>query len=198
MSDPRFELNNLPGNYEDFLSIKYNVRGNRNPFGDLADYFTESIEYGLNQMGRAAENSMKKTIRESETQWGKKRMTGQSGKWSFRPYGRSTGREETGWMYDSVDYEVINNQNENVISFGWINWQEEYFALQEFGFQGIQIMGGVTGDMPRFKRTSKTYFVEGMGSLAKALRVVQRMAPSFSQGAWNEAVRKLNSRGGTF
>jgi hypothetical protein len=198
MSDPRTELNDLPGNYADFLSVKYNARGKHDPFGDLATYFAESFEYGLNQIGRAAENSMKKTIRESETQWGKKRMTGQSGKWSFKPYGRSTGREETGWMYDSVDYEITNNRNQNVVSFGWINWDEEYFAFQEFGFQGIQIMAGVTGDMPRFKRTSKTYPVEGMGSLAKALAVVRRMAPSFAQGVMNEAIRKLNSKNGTF
>jgi hypothetical protein len=198
MSDPRFELNRIPDNYQDFLSVKKNVGKTRNPFGDLAIYFAESLDYGLNQIGRAAENSMKKTIRESTTQWGTKRMTGVSGKWTFRPYGRSAGREETGWMYDSVDYDIVNNQNQHTVSFGWINWQEEYFLLQEYGFQGVQIMGGVTGDMPRFKKTSKTYSVKGMGSLEAAKRVVDRMAPSFEQGAWNEALRKLKAKGGTF
>ena len=167
--------------------------------GDLSDLgllFAQSLEYGLNQLGRAGANSIQDTITESVTQWGEKRMAGEAAKWTFTPYGISEGRQDTGFMYDSVGYEVINNGNEHMVTFGWVNWFEPYFEEQENGFRGITIMGGVSGGYPRFKRTSKAYDVPGMGSLPIAKRLVDRLRPSFVQGAWNEAKRNFKAQGG--
>jgi hypothetical protein len=163
---------------------------------DLGQLFSESLEYGLNQLGRAGRNSIQNTIEESVTQWGQKRMAGESAKWTFTPYGISEGRQDTGFMYDSVGYEVTNNANQHMVSFGWVNWYESYFEEQEKGFRGITIMGGVSGGYPRFKKTSKPYDVPGMGSLPIAESVVKRLIPSFVQGAWNEAKRNFNAQGG--
>lgn len=196
----RSRLNEAPsGGYSDLLRVDFkDIAKARQMVGDLAVYFSESVEYGLNQLGKAGVNSQRRAIRDATTSWGQKRMRGEAKGISFAPYGRSAGREETGMMYDEVGYEWKNSPAYQSISVGW-SLAEDYFWWQEYGFQSkTRFRGATKGGAPIFGISKKTYFVEGAQSLAAASKTINRLIPSFMSGAWNEAVRKLSSRGGTF
>ena len=185
-------------NHGDLLSIDFpDLTKGRNAMGDLAQYFSESIEYGLQQLGRVGQNSVRKTIRASGTQWSKKRFAGFAKGISFPPYGRSDGREDTGLMYDEVNYQWKNAPGYQNLEIGWF-LAEDYFWWQEYGFTSKTYFRHANKGIPSFGQSKRQYKVKGMFSLSKAGKLIERLSPSFVSGAWNEATRKLASKGGTF
>ena len=89
-------------------------------------------EEGFNNIGKAAVREIQKLIEirgDPLTPW--------SGiRYYQRGQGNSAGRNDTGRMKESVDYEV----NGSELIFGWIYDQENYFLYQEYGTARIAPM----------------------------------------------------------
>jgi len=196
MGDIRYSLNKPnPG---DLLTVDFDdISKGKNVMGDLAKYFEETWEYALKTLGTAGVNRVRKKIRASETQWGKKRMSGMAKGISFPPYGRSTGREDTGLMYDEVSYRWENSLGYQKLEIGWF-LAEDYFWWQEYGFISQTYFRHANRGIPSFGRSKRQYKVKGMQSLSEGYKLIKHLRPSWVSGVWNEAVRKLNNKGGTF
>lgn len=88
-------------------------------------------EEGFENVGKAAVREIQKLIEirgDPLTPW--------SGIRYRRGRGNSPGRNDTGNMKESVNYEVVNDS----VIFGWIYDQEDYFLYQEYGTARIAPM----------------------------------------------------------
>lgn len=98
---------------------------------DLKVDIEDAGEKGFENVGKAAVREIQKLIEirgDPITPW--------SGIRYRRGQGNSPGRNDTGLMKESVDYEV----NSSELIFGWIYDQEDYFMYQEYGTSRIAPM----------------------------------------------------------
>lgn len=114
--------------------------------GDLVKWFQgklRNIEDGSAKALEQAVEDGKNTMKEMISQRGTGRVWSRPG-----PTGRdrsAPGRVDTGHMRDSVDsYFNVTSKGNAVGRFGWIKSREDYFGLQEGGFEhpsGITVEG---------------------------------------------------------
>lgn len=92
----------------------------------------DAAESGMASIGKAAVNEIRKLIElrgNPITPW--------SGVRYYRLHrGNSPGRNDTGYMKESVDYETFSDE----VIFGWVYDQEDYFMYQEEGTARIAPM----------------------------------------------------------
>lgn len=176
----------------------------KNRLGNLNDYFQEQLETVTQRLANAGANAGRKALREATTPWGNARMAGEYYGVRFRPFGRSAGRERTGYMYDSLSgwVEPTGSRLYNRWQ-GYFGWSPEvlrghgYIELQAQGFYSTGSFDPVATErsgIAKFK-AGKEKFVEGAYPLTPAFKLVNSIQESFYSGAWNEAVRKWNADG---
>lgn len=99
------------------------------------DKFAENLDYaaeeGLDNIGKAAVSEAQKLVEVRGYP-----LTPYSRKRYLRGRGNSEGRNDTGNMKYSIEYEVAGDE----VTVGWINNQEEYFMYQEEGTGRIASM----------------------------------------------------------
>jgi hypothetical protein len=145
----------------------------------------------------------RKKLRNSVTDWGESRMAGNHYGVSFRPYGRSSGREETGFMYDSLSGTVDLAKSGKTMWKATVGWDDAaiskapYIGYQETGFFSTGAFDPVrtkASGIAKFK-TGPQKYIEGAGSTRYALEQVQKLAPSAYSAALNEAIKVFNASG---
>jgi len=145
--------------------------------------------------------SARRKIRDSTTKWGRGRMSGSYFGVSFAPYGRSEGREETGFMYDSLSF--------NVFSYGGTGWRgtfgwddaalnkAPYIIYQEQGFYSTGSFDPIrtaASGIAKFK-SGREKFIEGAKSIPYARDQVIKRAPAAYSAALNEAIKQFQANG---
>ena len=187
-------------NIED--SVKALIPG---PFYDKVEGFDDLFQASLynvtENLAKSGVTVAQKTLRNATTEWGKSRMAGNHFGVRFSPYGRSSGREKTGNMYDSLTYEVQESAGKNIWkgSFGWDDaGKNDYIQKQENGFMSYMrfdpVRTAATG-IAKFKE-GEAKWVPGAKSLPAGRESIRkRMAAAYS-AAWNEAASIYESAGG--
>jgi len=172
-------------------------------------YFQEALGETTRRLATAGANAARKRVREAETPWGQARIRGEYFGVNFRPYGRSAGREDTGFMLESLSTWMDESPMALGVSRnrfqGYFGWPEEviskagYIAFQEIGFYSTGSFDPVAtaaSGIAKFKPGMQKY-IHGVNAIPAGRRVVEKIARSFYAGAWNEAVRKWKDDGFT-
>lgn len=178
----------------------------------FAGYFQAQLDVVLQRLANAGRNSSRKALQKATTPWGFARMEGDYGGVRFKPYGRSAGREDTGFMMDSLSgglkdappsFGSVTKSQPGTDKQAFFGWSREtissnpYIALQENGFYSngsFDPERTAQDGVARFKAGTRKY-IEGAESLDAGLQSVNQIAESFFSGAWNEAVRIWNADG---
>lgn len=179
----------------------------------LSSYFQSQLEVVLSRLSTAGRNASRKALREATTPWGFARIEGNYGGVRFKPYGRSAGRDDTGFMMESLSGGLADSPgtfgpgSQQFVSdkeafFGWSREtisSNPYIASQENGFYSngsFDPEKTAADGVARFKAGAKKY-IEGADSLSFGIDAVNQIKESFFSGAWNEAVRQWRSDGFT-
>tara|TARA_B110000483_G_C18163005_1_gene530075 strand:+ start:264 stop:1016 length:753 start_codon:yes stop_codon:yes gene_type:complete len=179
-------------------------------FNDLAQsiagfavYLEAQIAVATLSLARGGVTSARKKIRDSTTEWGHSRMAGSHFGVSFARYGRSAGREETGFMYDSLSSSIDvsgSGRKEMMGTFGWDSetlTKAPYIILQEQGFYSTGSFDPIrtaASGIAKFKSGREKY-IEGAGSIPYARDKVIRRAPSLYSRALNMATKRFKADG---
>ena len=142
-------------------------------------------------------------LRSSVTGWGEGRMAGNYFGVSFAPYGRTAGREETGFMYDSLSWSVNLAPSGKTMWRGTFGWDDAalskapYIPYQEQGFYSTGAFdpeATLASGIAKFT-SGKEKWVEGAGSIPFARRSIERRAAAAYSAARNEAIKLFNQAG---
>ena len=183
----------------------------KNRLENFAQYFQAQVDNVLSRLSIVGRNASRKALQSATTPWGFARMDGNYGGVRFRPYGRSAGREDTGFMFESLiggleDAPSLFGTSRQVRAtdkqafFGWSREtisSNPYIAAQENGFYSNGAFDPAATErdgVARFKAGARKY-IEGADSLSFGAEKVAQVAESFFSGAWNEAVRQWNADG---
>lgn len=186
-----------------FIEVTQDVQ-----FKDLAQSILGFAVYLEGQIAAATQNlvrggvtSARKQIRNSTTPWGNARMRGSYGDVDFKRYGRTAGREETGYMYDSLSSSTrIEKSGAIVGTFGWDSdalRKAPYIILQEMGFYSTGTFDRArtqASGIAKFKAGPEKY-IEGARSIPVARDQIIRRAPSVYSRALNLAIKKFKADG---
>jgi len=93
-------------------------------FDKLGGYLEEPSEEGMEYVGRAAVSKAQELVEVRGYP-----LTPYSRKRYLRGQGNTDGRNDTGNMKYSIEYEISGDE----VTVGWVNNQEEYFIYQEEG-----------------------------------------------------------------
>lgn len=171
-------------------------------------YFQNEILNVTENLAKSGVTVARQAIRNAKTEWGKSRLSGNHFGVRFAPYGRTEGREDTGFMYDSLSYDVELTGAKNVWNgvFGWPTAAIErtkrkdgisYIEKQENGFYSTRkfdpVATAATG-RAQFKKGAPKW-VPGARSLPQGAESIRKRAASAYSAAWNEATRKWYSDG---
>lgn len=178
-----------------------------NRLKNFRKYFQAALGETTRRLSTAGVNAARKRLREAETPWGQARMRGEYFGVSFRSYGRSAGREDTGNMLDSLSTWVDEasmalgvSRNRYQGYFGWAPEDVDgYFLFQEYGFYSsgsFDAVATAASGVAKFKKGVEK-FIPGANSLLAGERTVAKIARSFYSGAWNEAVKQWRRDGFT-
>lgn len=148
--------------------------------------------------------SARKKLRSSVTDWGKARMAGSYFGVSFAPYGRTAGREETGFMYDSLSSSVNLAPSGKTMWRGTFGWDDAalrkapYIPYQEQGFYSTGRFDPVATEasgVARFKDSGREKWIEGAKSIPYATKQVEKRAAAAYSAAVNEAIKQFKAAG---
>jgi len=109
-------------------------------FDSLIDGVQEGALEGMDNSANGALRAGRRAIELRGTQGSKKRFAGE-----YLPAagpGRSDGREDTGRMIDSLGAEVSIDNGVVTGTVGWFEDYEEYFGMQEEGFDNYKAFNG--------------------------------------------------------
>ena len=188
-----------------FIEVTQNVQ-----FNDLAQsvagfavYLQAQIQAATQSLVRGGVTSTRKKLRSSTTDWGKSRMAGSHYGVSFQPFGRSSGREETGFMYDSLSSSVEIAKSGKTMFMGTFGWDDSalrkapYIPYQEQGFYSTGSFDPVrtkASGIAKFKE-GPTKWIEGARSIPYGTDQIIRRAPSLYSRAINIAIKKFKADG---
>lgn len=177
--------------------------------GDFYITLSNSVESGLSSFDAAFQESKKSTMKNlaagavrvaretmdnATTQWGIARMEGYAGGRSFEPYGKSSGRNDTGQMMNDFGYSIDAGPGYTNLKIGWVDNQEQYYLDQDNGFKNYYRFKGLKASgKPRFGKAKIAVHTPGAGSLEAAYKSARNRFSSAMSAAWNDVVR--NYRG---
>lgn len=173
------------------------------------DYFQNALLNVTENLAKSGVTVARRTIRGAKTEWGKSRMAGNHFGVRFAPYGRSEGRENTGFMYDSLSYDVKLSGGNNMWKafYGWDDktiQQAPYIEKQENGFMSAMRFDPVAtsrSGIAKF-REGRSKWIPGAESLPAARESIRKRSASAYSAAWNQAVQLWEASGnkspGTF
>jgi len=180
-------------------------------FNDIANsiagfnvYLQAQLRNVTQSLVAGAVTSARKKLRSAVTDWGQARMAGRYFGVSFARYGRTSGREETGFMYNSLSSKVELAPSGKTMWKGTFGWEPDalqkapYIYYQEFGFYGsgrFDPVATAASGIASFKDSGKEKYVEGASSLRYALNQLEKRAASAYSAARNEAIKKFNADG---
>jgi hypothetical protein len=159
------------------------------------EYFQVQLRNVVERLATSGVNVARRTIREAKTEWGKSRMAGNHYGVRFAPYGRSEGREDTGFMYDSLTSSVRKDGNTWRGVWGWPDSairKAGYIPLQEFGFYAsgkFDPVATAASGKAKFQAVQggRGKWIPGAYSMfASRDSIGKRIESAFSQ-AWNQA-----------
>jgi hypothetical protein len=161
----------------------------------------EEIMVAKRNLGQAAVNRLENNFNAAETNWGVARIAGERDSVKFPPYGKTTGRNDTGNLIQSLAWEVIQQETSTGIEtkarFGWLFNFEEYFRMQEEGFvhnmKFDHAETAATGQAS-FEKT-KPMFVKGAEAFPDAIKLVRKIKESFYKQAFNRAKARWEQEG---
>jgi len=161
---------------------------------------SDEVLVAQRNLGQAAVNRLEKNFNQADTEWGQARIAGEKNGVKFNAYGRTTGRNDTGKMIESLGWEVIQDLSGSGVQtkarFGWIFEFEEYFRMQEEGFTGYTAFAGVdSSGNPTFGPSRRSYKVEGANAFPDALKLVDQLKESFYKQAYNRALARWRQSG---
>jgi hypothetical protein len=173
-------------------------------FEGLRDYFEQQLVAVTQNLAQSGANIGKKTLEQAETPWGRARMAGDYGGVRFKPYGRSAGRNDTGFMMDSLSaWPGKINKGGRVSVTGYFGWPPEilnsnpYILLQASGFNSKTVFDPqrtAASGIASFKSGSGRY-VRGSFPLRDAGPSIRNRAQSAYSAAWNEAKKLWKADG---
>lgn len=123
---------------------------------------------------------------------------------SFARYGRTAGREETGFMYDSLSWSVNLAPSGKTMWRGRFGWDDAalrrapYIPYQEQGFYAtgrFDPIATAASGVAKFRDSGKEKWIEGAGSIPYARRSIERRAAAAYSAARNEAIKLFNAAG---
>lgn len=177
------------------------------PFENLEVYFLQQLRNVTENLVKSGVPIAQKALREARTKrgWGESRMAGNRFGVSFAPFGRSAGREETGFMYDSLSWNVVRERGDSDGksirgSFGWspdVLRQAPYITFQVQGFYSTGAFDPVAtkkAGQARFT-AGRQKFVEGAFPLTPARKNIEKRVQAAYSAAWNEAKKQWKSNG---
>jgi hypothetical protein len=198
--------------FKDFnLEERVNLQIGRQLSDEFKKQFKNFDQFLNAQLVNVTENLAKsgitetrKKLRDAKSRWGEARMAGVYYGVRFAPEGRSSGREKTGTMYDSLSSRIDAGKDSGGFFvegvFGWSKStiaRYPYILFQEIGFYSTgrfdPVATAATG-RARFK-SGPPVFVPGVFSLPKARKEVMKRAASAYSAAWNESVKQYNAGG---
>lgn len=167
-------------------------------FENLRDYFETQLQVVTQNLAQSGANIAKDALERAETPWGRARIAGQYGDVRFKPYGRSAGRNDTGFMMDSLSaWQGGVSKGSRVNVEGYFGWPPEvinsnpYILFQAQGFTSNTVF-----DPQRTRASGIAKFKKGSGRnvpgaypLSKAIPSIRNRAQSAYSAAWNEAVK---------
>ena len=175
---------------------------------EFEEYFAREVKNVVQTLAKSGVTVAQRTLREAKTEWGKSRMAGNHFGVRFAPYGRSEGREDTGFMYDSLSafsperVGVVGGSDTFRGRWGWSDAAlaaAPYIEAQEFGFfsnSKFDPVATAASGRARF-RDGDGYndlkWVPGANSLRASEKSVKRRTQAAFSAAWNQAVRNWNS-----
>ena len=124
----------------------------------LAEMFPVETKNMLEEIGDASKEEMQRIIRDSESSWGRFRISAGLG-------GKGTGRYDTGEMHDSVTYVTEQAKDRISVRVGWVRNFQDYFGYQDSGFKNWYTLGGFLGNIPWFRRMPSPIDQEGIHAL---------------------------------
>ena len=179
-------------------------------FADLGNQIEGFSVFLQAQIKNVTENLVKsgvtkarEKLRSSVTDWGQARMAGSYFGVSFARYGRTAGREETGFMYDSLSSSVQLAPSGKTMWRGRFGWDDQalnkapYIPYQEQGFYSTGAFDPVrtaASGVAKFKEGPEKW-IEGAGSIPFARRSIERRAPAAYSAALNEAIKQFKANG---
>lgn len=188
-----------------FIKVTQNVQ-----FADLGRQIQGFNLFLQAQIKNVTENLVKsgvtkarEKLRSSVTDWGQARMAGSYFGVSFARYGRTAGREETGFMYDSLSWSVDLAPSGKTMWRGRFGWDDAalskapYIPYQEQGFYStgaFDIEATSASGIAKFT-SGREKWIEGAGSIPFARRSIERRAPAAYSAARNEAIKLFNEAG---
>ena len=147
--------------------------------------------------------SGRKRIREAVTGWGQSRMSGSHYGVSFARYGRTAGREETGFMYDSLSSSVQLAPFGKTMWRGTFGWNDQaltkapYIVYQEMGFYSTGVFDPVrTAASGIAKFTSgREKWIDAVHAIPRGREQIEKRAPAAYSAALNEAIKQFKANG---
>lgn len=188
-----------------FIEISQDIQ-----FADLGRQIEGFSVFLQAQIKNVTENLVKsgvtkarEKLRSSVTGWGQGRMAGNYFGVSFARFGRTAGREETGFMYDSLSWSVNLAPSGKTMWRGTFGWDDAalnkapYIPYQEQGFYSTGVFDpAATAASGIAKFTSgREKWIEGAGSIPFARRSIERRAAAAYSAARNEAIKLFNAGG---
>jgi len=144
------------------------------------DFIREASEQGMEDATKGAIREGRRAIELRGTYGSAKRFAGLYGK--FAGPGISNGRVDTGEMLYSLDREVDVSGNTVRGRVGWLDNFQEYFELQEEGFDYVQNEYPISG---------KDHRVEGMFIFRDMQTLLSKTAPGLIGSEISKRVKKI-------
>lgn len=188
-----------------FISVSQDIQFDR--LGKQIEGFSEFLQSQIKNitenLAKSGVTKAREKVRSSVTGWGQGRMAGSYFGVSFARYGRSEGREETGFMYDSLSWRMKSsgsNSKKWRATFGWDDAalsKAPYIIYQEMGFYSTGVFDPIrTAASGIAKFTSgREKFIEGAASIPFARRSIEKRAPAAYSAALNEAIKQFKANG---
>jgi hypothetical protein len=165
------------------------------------------------QLAAVSENLLKGAVSRAQTHlnqaetplgWGRSRMAGERDGIRFKPYGKSPGRNRTGFMINSLSWKVEKGDFGRNLFRGKLGWfpevtggRDAYIRDQEKGFWNNSRFDRSTTARTGIAsfRPGRPQWTPGAKSLPVASKSLANRAQAGFSAAWNEAAKQWKASG---
>lgn len=173
-------------------------------FEGLREYFEVQLAVVTQRLAQSGANIGKESLEKAVTPWGEARMSGEYYGVRFRRYGNTSGRNETGFMKNSLTAWLDKPSKGKRVEYqGYFGWPSEvimenpYILYQAQGFRSLTVFDpAATKATGRAKfKSGNGRFVQGAYPLRGAEPSIKKRAQSAYSAAWNEAKKLWEADG---